>query len=69
MSIVKAFREASEAPPLSGLKLYAAAILIGLGNFLVVLDTTIANVSVNTIAGDLGVSSSVTGHNYNKSLL
>lgn len=58
MSIVKAFREASEAPPLSGLKLYAAAILIGLGNFLVVLDTTIANVSVNTIAGDLGVSSS-----------
>lgn len=58
MSIVKAFREASEAPPLTGLKLYAAAILIGLGNFLVVLDTTIANVSINTIAGDLGVSSS-----------
>jgi DHA2 family multidrug resistance protein len=35
-----------------------AAILIGLGNFLVVLDTTIANVSVPTIAGNLGVSSS-----------
>ncbi len=35
-----------------------AAVLIGLGNFLVVLDTTIANVSVPTIAGNLGVSSS-----------
>jgi DHA2 family multidrug resistance protein len=46
------------APPLEGLALYIAAILIGLGNFLVVLDTTIANVSVPTIAGNLGVSSS-----------
>ena len=45
------------AGPLSGAKLYAAAVLIGLGNFLVVLDTTIANVSVPTIAGNLGVSS------------
>ena len=44
--------------PLTGVRLYIAAILIGLGNFLVVLDTTIANVSVPTIAGDLGVSSS-----------
>jgi len=42
---------------LSGSKLFIAAILIGLGNFLVVLDTTIANVSVPTIAGNLGVSS------------
>jgi len=41
---------------LSGLKLYAAWLAIGLGNFLVVLDTTIANVSVPTIAGGLGVS-------------
>lgn len=48
---------AIQAAPLSGLKLYAAAILIGLGNFLVVLDTTIANVSITTIAGSLGVSS------------
>src|SRR4029450_13969442 len=46
------------APPLTGLPLYIAAILIGLGNFLVVLDTTIANVSIPTIAGNLGVSSS-----------
>lgn len=46
-----------EAEPLAGFKLLASAILIGLGNFLVVLDTTIANVSVPTIAGSLGVSS------------
>lgn len=48
----------ASARPLSGPTLYLAAILIGLGNFLVVLDTTIANVSVPTIAGSLGVSSS-----------
>src|SRR5271169_3025806 len=46
------------ARPLTGSHLLAAALLIGLGNFLVVLDTTIANVSVPTIAGNLGVSSS-----------
>ncbi|MBO9560561.1 MAG: DHA2 family efflux MFS transporter permease subunit [Caulobacter sp.] len=56
MSTVTTHR--AEAQPLTGLPLYAAAILIGLGNFLVVLDTTIANVSVPTIAGNLGVSSS-----------
>jgi DHA2 family multidrug resistance protein len=47
-----------QAGPLTGGKLLLAALLIGLGNFLVVLDTTIANVSVPTIAGSLGVSSS-----------
>ena len=46
-----------DARPLTGGKLLIAAFLIGLGNFLVVLDTTIANVSVPTIAGSLGVSS------------
>lgn len=50
--------ERAPAPPLTGWRLLTAAILIGLGNFLVVLDTTIANVSVPTIAGDLGVSAS-----------
>jgi MFS transporter, DHA2 family, multidrug resistance protein len=44
--------------PLTGARLLIAALAIGLGNFLVVLDTTIANVSVPTIAGSLGVSSS-----------
>jgi DHA2 family multidrug resistance protein len=45
-----------QSAPLTGVRLYMAAILIGLGNFLVVLDTTIANVSIPTIAGNLGVS-------------
>ena len=49
---------AADAPPLTGGRLLIAAVLIGLGNFLVVLDTTIANVSIPTIAGDLGVSAS-----------
>ena len=49
---------AAPAPPLTGGRLLLAAVLIGLGNFLVVLDTTIANVSIPTIAGDLGVSAS-----------
>lgn len=57
-AITAAVPREGSAPPLTGVALYAAAILIGLGNFLVVLDTTIANVSVNTIAGSLGVSSS-----------
>lgn len=46
-----------QAPPLTGAKLLLAALAIGMGNFLVVLDSTIANVSVPTIAGALGVSS------------
>ncbi|MGE0531681.1 MAG: DHA2 family efflux MFS transporter permease subunit [Hyphomonadaceae bacterium] len=46
------------AAPLTGAALYLAAILIGFGNFLVVLDLTIANVSVPSIAGALGVSPS-----------
>jgi len=44
--------------PLEGAQLWLVVLLIALGNFLVVLDTTIANVSVPTIAGSLGVSSS-----------
>ncbi len=41
---------------LAGPALFAAAIAIAAGNFLVVLDSTITNVSVPTIAGALGVS-------------
>jgi len=57
MSSIAAPGAAHTAAPLTGVRLYAAAVLIGLGNFLVVLDTTIANVSIPTIAGNLGVSS------------
>ena len=54
---------AAAAPPtvagrLTGAKLFVAAFAIGAGNFLVVLDSTIANVSVPTIAGSVGVSAS-----------
>jgi DHA2 family multidrug resistance protein len=58
MSAIAIANPAAEpARSLTGTPLIAAALLIGLGNFLVVLDTTIANVSVPTIAGSLGVSS------------
>ncbi|MBV9930654.1 MAG: DHA2 family efflux MFS transporter permease subunit [Alphaproteobacteria bacterium] len=56
-SLAAAPPQEGSARPLVGTALYVAAILIGLGNFLVVLDTTICNVSVPTIAGNLGVSS------------
>ena len=42
--------------PLSGVKLLAAAFALALANFVVVLDSTIANVSVPHIAGGLAVS-------------
>jgi DHA2 family multidrug resistance protein len=42
--------------PLTGGKLIVAAMLLALANFVVVLDMTIANVSVSNIAGGLAVS-------------
>ncbi|WP_293881873.1 DHA2 family efflux MFS transporter permease subunit [Sphingomonas sp.] len=47
---------ASEPAPLTGAKLLLAAFSLALANFVVVLDTTIANVSVPHIAGGLAVS-------------
>jgi DHA2 family multidrug resistance protein len=46
----------AEPAPLTGAKLYLAAFALALANFVVVLDTTIANVSVPHIAGGLAVS-------------
>jgi DHA2 family multidrug resistance protein len=43
-------------PPLTGVKLAVAALVLGLANFLVLLDSTIANVSLAHISGSLGVS-------------
>ncbi len=43
--------------PLQGLKLAAVTLSLSLGTFIQVLDTSIANVSIPNIAGDLGVSS------------
>ena len=45
-----------ELPPLQGGKLVIATIALSLATFMNVLDTTIANVSIPTIAGNLGVS-------------
>jgi len=45
-------------PPLTGGRLVLATIALSLATFMNVLDTTIANVAVTTIAGDLGVSTS-----------
>src|SRR5881275_574749 len=42
--------------PLAGGKLAFAAVVLSLANFMVVLDTTITNVAMPTIAGDLGIS-------------
>lgn len=46
----------AEPQPLTGVRLLAAAFALALANFVVVLDTTIANVSVPHIAGGLAVS-------------
>ena len=43
--------------PLKGAALGIIAFALALGTFMMVLDTTIANVSLPTIAGNLGVSS------------
>jgi len=48
----------ADHPPLAGGSLVMAAIALSLGNFMVVLDTTIANVAMPTISGDLGISTS-----------
>ncbi len=43
---------------LKGMRLVLAGVVLALTNFMVVLDTTIANVSVPHIAGSLGISAS-----------
>jgi len=45
-------------PPLEGMERAVGAFVLSLAVFMTVLDTTIANVSIPTIAGDLGVSPS-----------
>lgn len=48
--------KAEDVAPLSGFKLILAGAVLALTNFMVVLDTTIANVSVPHIGGSLGIS-------------
>src|SRR5438445_12501457 len=47
---------ASAPPPLTGGALALGTIALSLATFMNVLDTSIANVSIPAIAGDLGVS-------------
>ena len=49
---------AAAPPPLEGMERAVGAFVLSLAVFMTVLDTTIANVSIPTIAGDLGVSPS-----------
>lgn len=49
---------ASGEAPLSGGTLWAAALVLAAANFIAVLDMTIANVSVASIAGSLGATTS-----------
>ncbi|MGL4825309.1 MAG: MFS transporter, partial [Alphaproteobacteria bacterium] len=46
----------SEPPALQGRQLVVSALLLALANFIVVLDMTIANVSIPHIAGGLAIS-------------
>src|ERR1041385_1608333 len=46
----------AELPPLTGAKLAIGTVALSLAVFMNVLDTSIANVSLSAIAGDLGVS-------------
>jgi DHA2 family multidrug resistance protein len=47
---------AAGPPPLTGVTLAVTSVALALGTFMQVLDSTIANVSIPTIAGNLGVS-------------
>jgi DHA2 family multidrug resistance protein len=49
-------REGAESGPMQGAGLWVAATALALGTFMQVLDSTIANVSLPTIAGNLGAS-------------
>ncbi len=48
--------EADALPPLQGVERMIGAIVLSGATFMTVLDVTVANVSIPTIAGDLGVS-------------
>jgi DHA2 family multidrug resistance protein len=49
---------AAEHPPLTGFSLVAGTIALSAATFMVILDSSIANVSIPAISGNLGVSTS-----------
>ena len=58
MAETAAHGDDTEFAVMSGAPLLIAGVVLALANFMVVLDTTIANVSVPNIAGGLAVSPS-----------
>ncbi|CDZ78911.1 Multidrug resistance protein B [Legionella massiliensis] len=48
--------EITTPPPLKGLRLVVATVAVALATFMIVLDSSIANVAIPTISGNLGVS-------------
>src|SRR5215813_8501829 len=53
-----AMTAAADHAPLKGAALWIVAVLLAMANFIAVLDMTIANVSMASIAGSLGISTS-----------
>lgn len=49
-------QEKAALPPLEGLERMIGALALSVGTFMTILDTSVTNVSVPTISGDLGVS-------------
>jgi len=47
---------AAPLPPLTGGRLFLATLAVALATFMNVLDSSIANVAIPTISGNLGVS-------------
>src|SRR5678809_1729879 len=56
--MAKRTHAADAAPPLTGSALVLGTVALSLATFMNVLDTSIANVSIPAISGDLGVSPS-----------
>ncbi len=54
--MIASLKNPSEQAPLTGPMLWIAAIVLALANFMVIMDMTIANVSIAHIAGSLAVS-------------
>src|SRR6185295_13895770 len=57
-AVASAPQAPAQSGPMQGGQLAITALVLALGTFMQVLDTTIANVSLPTIAGNLGVSTS-----------
>jgi DHA2 family multidrug resistance protein len=55
---MSASTEQVQPEPLTGFALFMGALCLAMANFLAILDTTIANVSISSIAGSLGTSTS-----------